>query len=164
MCPCVSVCVRVCLCVCLSLSLSLCVCVCVCVCWHQLLPAALDPTYTVQRLYPGCVGWVGPPRECRGSESKDCRHHLLPAVSVLTGAFMTIYSSSQPGFVDPSTVPLVPLRLVVPPPPCITCTYLYIRKSARGTNVSMELPNIAAYAYQDVHVCSALLTCLRPLV
>ena len=28
----------------------------------------------------------------------------------------------------------------------------------------MELPNIAAYAYQDVHVWSALLTCLRPLV
>ena len=28
--------------------------------------------------------------------------------------------------------------------------------------VSMELPNIAAYAYQDVHVWSALLTCLRP--
>ena len=27
----------------------------------------------------------------------------------------------------------------------------------------MELPNIAAYAYQDVHVWSALLTCLRPL-
>ena len=26
----------------------------------------------------------------------------------------------------------------------------------------MELPNIAAYAYQDVHVWSALLTCLRP--
>ena len=28
----------------------------------------------------------------------------------------------------------------------------------------MELPNIAAYAYQDVHVWSALLTCLRPLL
>ena len=28
----------------------------------------------------------------------------------------------------------------------------------------MELPNIAAYAYQDVHVWSALLTCLRPHV
>ena len=28
----------------------------------------------------------------------------------------------------------------------------------------MELPNIAAYAYQDVHVWSALLTCLRPRV
>ena len=28
----------------------------------------------------------------------------------------------------------------------------------------MELPNIAAYAYQDVHVWSALLTCLRPPV
>ena len=26
----------------------------------------------------------------------------------------------------------------------------------------MELLNIAAYAYQDVHVWSALLTCLRP--
>ena len=26
----------------------------------------------------------------------------------------------------------------------------------------MELPKIAAYAYQDVHVWSALLTCLRP--
>ena len=26
----------------------------------------------------------------------------------------------------------------------------------------MELPNIAAYAYRDVHVWSALLTCLRP--
>ena len=26
----------------------------------------------------------------------------------------------------------------------------------------MELPNIAAYAYQDVHVWSALLTYLRP--
>ena len=26
----------------------------------------------------------------------------------------------------------------------------------------MELPNIAAYAYQDVHVWSALLSCLRP--
>ena len=26
----------------------------------------------------------------------------------------------------------------------------------------MELPNIAAYAYQDVHVWSALLTCLWP--
>jgi len=26
----------------------------------------------------------------------------------------------------------------------------------------MELPNIAAHAYQDVHVWSALLTCLRP--
>ena len=26
----------------------------------------------------------------------------------------------------------------------------------------MKLPNIAAYAYQDVHVWSALLTCLRP--
>ena len=26
----------------------------------------------------------------------------------------------------------------------------------------MELPNIAAYAYQDVHVWSALLTCLPP--
>ena len=26
----------------------------------------------------------------------------------------------------------------------------------------MELPNIAAYAYQDVHVWSALLTCLQP--
>ena len=28
----------------------------------------------------------------------------------------------------------------------------------------MELPNIAAYAYQDVHVWSALLTCLRPRI
>ena len=28
--------------------------------------------------------------------------------------------------------------------------------------MSVELPNIAAYAYQDVHVWSALLTCLRP--
>ena len=28
----------------------------------------------------------------------------------------------------------------------------------------MELLNIAAYAYQDVHVWSALLTCLRPLL
>ena len=27
----------------------------------------------------------------------------------------------------------------------------------------MELPNIAVYAYQDVHVWSALLTCMRPL-
>ena len=26
----------------------------------------------------------------------------------------------------------------------------------------MGLPNIAAYAYQDVHVWGALLTCLRP--
>ena len=27
----------------------------------------------------------------------------------------------------------------------------------------MELPNIAAYAYQDVHVWSALMTCCGPL-
>ena len=26
-----------------------------------------------------------------------------------------------------------------------------------------ELPNVAAYAFQDVHVWSALLTCMRPL-
>ena len=49
-----------------------------------------------------------------------------------------------------------------PPPPTKHQCYLYIRTSACGTIVSMELPNIAAYAYQDVHVWSALLTCLRP--
>ena len=27
----------------------------------------------------------------------------------------------------------------------------------------LELPNIAAYAYQDPHVWSALLTCMRPM-
>ena len=39
-----------------------------------------------------------------------------------------------------------------------------IHSSACGTIVSMELPNIAAYAYQDVHVWSALFTCLRPKI
>ena len=28
----------------------------------------------------------------------------------------------------------------------------------------LELPSIAASAYQDMHVWSALLTCMRPLV
>ena len=28
---------------------------------------------------------------------------------------------------------------------------------------SVELPNIAAYAIQDVHVWSALLTCMQPI-
>ena len=40
------------------------------------------------------------------------------------------------------------------------CTYIEARE---GLSVHpVELPNIAAYAYQDVHVWSALLTCMRP--